>query len=480
MINSDLRTGMFRIMITHQSYAFIKSKLDFEKNEKDVELNDGNHLHKLTKIKKILKPNASSDRETPWFKNQADQIREEYKSRLNRIVVLSGELFRLSDRHLPKYRIYSNGKEEMPISKEVVKAQNFYSYFEKYIYPYWSPNHAEKKIRYTHNPVFDGMGRSFLRKYLYYDHDFHQDNALIDDKKYFHVIDHDWCFAKTTKKMHQHNTVSSVDEKGERERKVRVFKHDLSLRDYDNLPDIRDSNMGTWVWSDRDNAYYAYMDVVSKDVKFLSEKHFSALSCLVTQHLQQSLVAYHLENEEDKKNITVYLTSIFHKLPIILKQSAAFMKYICDNRIQAMQAVMFELNDFLLQNRHYLPSRDKDQKESKVEWRKRVFPQIMASMKQLISTYSHVLTQLNERPLDPIEKTYLEHFAVDICQDKPEALAHVKLFYSEQGMQRFAGLVDQYLPSPTPPVKKIGLFKSAVLKISEMAEFFTDKHLFVF
>jgi hypothetical protein len=454
-------SGLRVFMLTH-SYFAVKSKDKFD-SAQEAAVEDKVLNRKVSKIKKKLKPHAKPSRNVSWFKMElqagGDQkdIQEFCGERICRIIVLSGELFRLGDRHQTKYRIYADEKNQFPISKEIPNAEKFFEYFEKNIFPTW--NKVNRHFNY--NPIFEGMGRSFLRKFFYYDHDFHTDNALMGKDNYFYAIDHDWCFVNVTGNMHVTSGFKTTftDEKGINQVRhiPREYNDIFHVEDYDNLPLIQHRNMGAWFCDAKNaEAFYYYAKAFYNSSQFLNEKHFSTIFFLVTQDFQKYLVNYHIEHNEDKKNLLLELEKVFTKMPEILKQSSAFLDYLRENRMAAMQAVLFELYDFFIENRHYLPQRNKEKHETVKDWmaRTQLASFILDKVNEVINRYSDVLVQLGERQLDVIERSYLTEFARDTCKLSLSKLDIVKNFYEKQEMTFFAKAAKSYM-SISPETKTI-------------------------
>jgi hypothetical protein len=452
------------LFMTH-SYFFAKPQSHFDKTESQVTFDGGKELGRsIKKIQKVLKPDTSLSRQSYWYKinfqekkidiidgkqRVAGNIKPLCKERLNRIIVLSGELFRLGDRHQAKYRICVEEKEQFPISKEIPNTQVFLDYFNEKISPTY--NKVDDNIYYyEHNPVIEGMARGFLRKFLYYDHDFHQDNALVGENNYFYVLDHDRCFANVTRDLHSSNCYGFTTGTQKTISVAREYNNEFHVYDFYNLPIIQYRKMGNWFYDKHDMISWGYLRVISKKTKFLNEKYYSTIHFMVTQEFQKFMVNYHIEHAEDKKNILDDLENIFKKMPVILKKVSEFLDYLRANRMAAMQAVLFEFNDFFLGNRHYLPVRDKKNNESKAQWLVRIQPDIIERANQVIEIYSRFLEQLGERRLDPLERTYLKDFVKAVCVNSPQELGFVKEFYKQQDMLSFAALVDQYLLAANP------------------------------
>lgn len=426
-------------------YPFNKSTSQFESNEQELKLHS--QYHTAVKITKKVKSNTSQNYSIPWIKISKSIASKEYQPRLNRLIVLTGELFRLLDRHLPKYRLYSDNKTEFVISKEVLNSKEFYDFFNNKIGPYQAIFKAA--------PVLEGMGRGFFAKYFYLDNDFHSSNALVDKNNYFFAIDHDWAWVPISWSFHRNHRYTFDSQSF-----LRRYNTEMTVKDYDNLPLYSDYLPGINEWCD-DNYYYAYMKLVIKDKLFLNEKHFAALKILLTHKIQLQLIDYHIVNSTDKDAISTLLKSRHDNMIKILGKSSYFKKYISQNRIDIMYAVLFELYDFFKENRHYIP-RDK-LKESKDEYMKRIQPKVQQYAEKMIDLYSSLLSQWDEKSLSQQEIKDLKTFFNNIMQNDQAALKKVGQFYIGQGMKHFLCLASAECSMTTHACKNNSLFKPKII-----------------
>jgi len=396
-----------------KSYPFHKRYPHFQLDEIPYSLNDEANHHVVMQIKKSPKSQSSNARhENVWFKISNRTILPAYQSRLNRISVLAGELFRFLDGNLPKYRIYTDkNNEEFLIVKVVPRAATFYDDCEVF----WRHGILNSM------DSMEGMGRSFFGKFFYIDSDFHDENALVDQEKYFYGIDPDRCFHPVTRQMHV-NRCGEIDDA-------------FSTSNYDCLP-IVVGNLGNWPWNLPYKWVAPYMKQVAKKPTFCNEKHLSALKILITQDYQKSLVEYHIEHAEDKKAILELLERKFNDAARALAASQAFVIYVRENRVAVLQVIVFESWYFFQENKHYVSA---SPEEAKKEWE--------AHASQLIESCSLLWPKLAGVELCVDEKIKLKQFSFEINSLERKSFTAVKDFYLSQGMRRFAGLVDRVMSS---------------------------------
>jgi hypothetical protein len=448
--------------MTRSSYLFKKLNTHFKPEEHKLTLVDTATHHSATKIQKIHKAGSSPQRDDFWCKiNNTSQIQLSPidRSRLNQIIILSGELFRFSDGHLPKYRMWVEEKNEenaYPVSKFIPDSEDFFEYFKENIFPHQIL--VNRKWAYQHNPRLEGMARGIFGKYFYLDNDFHEGNALVDKKKYFHAIDHDWCFIPVTWDLHGKHVYGEADA-------PRTYNKLMTLKDYDNLPLFKDYQGSNCLWTNK--GFIPYLNVIAKDPDFINEKHFAALKTLATQDFQKYLVAYHIEDGEDAKGVGDILTERFNNFSKVLPQSASFMTYLRLNRITALQAIIFEVNDFFNHNRHYLLPRNKQNNETYPQWQVRIQPEKLNILKTVIEMYSQLLFQFGEHSLDEVETTDLLSFSMAIARNKVDELQSVKSFYLKSNMYSFADQVETYLqaaPREQQSEEKVAISNQLVSK----------------
>lgn len=404
MITSRQKTEVENRDSSNSSDPFTKPQNHFEPATEIKSLASKNH--EVQKVKKKFKAGSSDNRNNSfWYVIRTKSVKSSYKDRLNHIIVAVGELFRLLDGTLPKYRIMELENETLPISKEIENATLY------------------RNISNTE--YMEGMGRNLMGEIFYYQHDLHEGNCFVDENDYFKVIDHDRCFAPITLLM-QDLWPETIDQDVVQQNIERRMP--LTLEDYENFPRIttddykglsEGSNYTPNKWPIDDSDAYE----IAENEAFLNEKHFASIKLLVTKPLQNLILNHQIKHAEDAKRLIELLEKRISQLTMICKESEVLHEYLQTHRTNILQTLIYEINEFVKTNKHY----------------KNIIPDDV--LDNVIDSFNNVLTQIEEKPLSTDEIEAAKTFTKNI--DSATNKRQVKEFYLQQKMYRYANLFDE-------------------------------------
>lgn len=435
------------------SYPFDKPSSHFNEEALPVALPDGAVSHSVTKITKKLKEGSSPERNSAhWYLIKSmtiGSVQEDkslVKSFVTRSCVFLGDLYRLFEIYpdAPKYR--SLDKTEL-LSKEVKDSIPFHDYYEKNIYN--TIRFHGNTGDYDGHDFIQGLGRSVFFKFFTLNADEHFDNELVkkdpDTGKYYALgIDQDFGLSPLTGPLHVGT-------------KTLTFrKAFLTTQGYEQLPFLDEKEYGeskiNWAWNLKDAAaVIPYTKALAQSEQFLNEKHFSAFKALITSCYQQLLIGRHFEHHS-------IITQLFHQLRqellTILKKSSSFKLWLEQNCQEAIQAVLFEANEFLKMNKHYLP---KNSKVQELQWNfllKNIREDTLAALKHLGK----------ELTLGRFNQLFTEHAAA-IRANSSSEIADIASFYARQLMTVYAARITlKYAQLPLTHLTTFGCFQTPDLK----------------
>jgi hypothetical protein len=363
---------------------------------------------KVTTIFKKGKARAqySTRNYTEWYKIKQLYVKDIHKIRHNKISIFAGEVFRLIDiNESPKYRVLTEEKTNCIISKGLLNPTSLYDYLVKHDYSF---------------TYHEGIGRQFFLKYFLQESDMRFDNFYISKinsrSQYLYAIDHEFCFAPYTFQFY-----------GQKD----GVKPTLSLRDYNNLPFVRDYIVHNYDFGNLPR-YSAFLET---HPLFNNEKHFTALKILLSRSLIMAMQKWHIENPIDSLEICAQLKIRFQMLAMVLNGSTPFIRYLRNYKYEAFKAILFEWHTFQKDNRHYEP-----------------IPLI-----SFIPKFSKLLKNLGLHPLTKTECSALTKVVFKLQEEDEDVLRQIGVFYSKQGMRAYAKLTLPPVTKPTFP--KLKFFK---------------------
>lgn len=379
---------------TPPTYAFKKSLHHFEKIEQTS--------NEFTKLKKKPKPGSSPERaNNQWYEITNELTQEKHRTKVNQVIVATGELIRLLDPYQTKYRIYQDDKQEFPISQGI-KGRQFY----------------QRLYERNGTIYYEGMGRGFVAKLFVMDPDLHYKNILIDGDYYFHIIDHDRCFPAVTMPLH-----IKSDEK---------FSISQSQADYDSLPHLR-GEFGKRAPFELNSSEYVSSNIareLSTHPDLLNEKHFATLKIVLTEHLQSMVLNHHDDKSDTMREVKIIHAAQIQQFMKFAKNSPAFRDYVKKHRIEALYAILHEVNHFLRTNKHYIQA-----------FGKSVEQLLQEESAAILEKYSRMLQELGEEPLSRMEQADTQNFVNGI--ELREAIKTVKMFYLQQNWRLRAWRLDE-------------------------------------
>jgi len=297
------------------------------------------------------------------------------------------------------------------------------------------------------------IGTDTFIHYLLENNDLNAGNCLVNSrKKYFVAIDYDRCLPSV---MFQYIFVDPVkwltyDIGDHIKKKIdddlycvenvdECFMGEMTVRDYDNLPFLRDQVATTWHFMNiftemqKTDEYNPFKDVFQMLHCFLSivnEKHFAALITKLSIPFLLDLVDIHIKDEKDNNKFKEKILERFDKkLEMILLaseggvssygSSVSFKQYLKTYPVASIKAVLYHINRFFTYNRHYHG-----------DWK--------LISKEIIKRFSDLWKKLFNETLSINPE--LEKFAAAIQNNSLDALSEIKKFYNAN---RMALLVEQ-------------------------------------
>lgn len=246
------------------------------------------------------------------------------------------------------------------LSKRVKQDADVGEFQIRTLFYYWS------KLVSNQCEFWEGLGRVVFCKYLYQDNDFNLYNGLVDINQYFVGIDVEKCFWPVLEKYHNPPNHKSTDAKYVFDNntpftikyaftksgkpiflipdKKRDFIGEIHKDDYESLPNLKYLYPTNWFFLSPDLQHYTKS--LSSDIRFLNEKHFSALKALVTIDAKKFLIELHIDDEKDKHDAFDFVSIQLLKLTEICKQSSSFLNYLQCNRLSAMKVIINEIQQF--------------------------------------------------------------------------------------------------------------------------------------
>lgn len=418
---------------TSLAYAFIKKDVHFS-NGVEVKVDDGYEYHRLFQCKKIpkeSKPNSHRNQKE-WLMNHNTCTNPDKVDRQNATIVLMGEIYRFEiGVTQPKYRIVKNNDRSFPITEIVEGYQSFFDYACQNL----------TKTTYANNQYLHGLGRVSFNKWLYLENDYQFKNMCLNKDNYFVGIDHDRSLAplvlkfKTAyetdhlKKYLFRNYDSSVKHLS-REKKDKLTwlikdknmtdMGDIHLDDYQYFPLITHYLATNWQFEAAQN----YSKFLCAHPTFLNEKHFSALKSTVTQFIKRELIQLHIAHEQDQKEITELVTNRMAEMQNILTKSTDFIRYFIENGMDALHLILYEVQQFLMENKHY---RYTEPDHQNTQWKK--------ITENIIQEYNALHQLITGFELEEHQKETLLTAAEGIAKQDKQVLERVNTAYSKQGMQ---------------------------------------------
>lgn len=292
--------------------------------------------------------------ETEWLKIKLKP--EKTQPELLPFIITINEIFRfeigntqpecrLAENHMLSKRIKQDNVEELQV-------RTLYYYYHQFVA--------------NQNLYWEGLGRVVFCRYFYHDNDFNLYNGLVDINNCFIAIDLEQCLWPLTEKYHHgpnkiinqpkfvltNNTPFTVEfifsQLGQPayliKGKTREFIGELHKDDYEILPRINHFYPTSWFLIMPE--FDAYAKSLSRNIRFLNEKHFATLKLLVTMNVKKILINLHLQNENDKNDCIDFISAQLLKLTEICKQSEAFKNYLRANHETALKTIMVEISEF--------------------------------------------------------------------------------------------------------------------------------------
>lgn len=353
--------------------------------------------------------------------------------RLHNICIAMGEIFRFVDLYSPKYRILEEEKNKFLISKKII-SENIYTHIIKFI----EPDLSLDRCSYYGNHLLEGIGRGTLAKAFFFEVDLNDGNLLVIDNQYVVAIDHDRILHFVTNQFHYR-----ID--NEELNNTNYIKNLFNENSYIYFPLLTSSNYKfNWIWGLTDSnksrsSIPGYSYQLSFNNKLLNEKHLETIKLITGFFFITDLLAYHIENPRDLSKIMEALQYQIQALKAAAKNSSLFIDYLTKYHQSIGHALIFELDEFLRNNRHY------------------IFPSAAGARQQWNNLVMELIVNYNEflKEYVGIEQTSkLNDFATEIRKNSAFAIEIVREFYLSQDMSYYVKLTDKRLPSQNNELKE--------------------------
>jgi hypothetical protein len=429
--------------------TFRKERKHFANEEKEFKLADGFDYHKANLLNKNPKPqkiNPQRD-QANWVKIENSHVEAKKRHALNQIIVAMGECARFDiGNMMPKYRIMiASDGTEYPISKQIPGYQDFYDVSVE----------IDKREHPQPEDFYQGQGRAAFFNWGNYENDFHFGNAALNQDNYFVVYDHDQKFGTVTIPLRMefneidnkyvtydlstHKNIGKQFIKPVYDAQSKLtgyclrgtkmhFMGESRTSDYQILPEVHYFVPTCWDYN-KTNKLKEYSRFLAKHRVFLNEKHLSAFKSFVTQNIKAALLDIHIENPAHCNMIKELMLKRF---PAFL-QDESFQKYLAENRIAAMKAIMYEMYEFLKDNKHYCYDTPEMQQ---AQWQ--------AMCADTVKQFSELLKACKQAEISQEELTDLQQFSGNL------QLKTVYDFYHHQGMTYNAVAIMQQYSQRSP------------------------------
>lgn len=369
------------------------------------------------------------------IKIKFDQIHQNLLS----FVIAISEIFRFEIGYTqPEYRLSS----KYILSKKVEQGNEVGQFRVRTLYHYWDKLISDKPI------FWEGMGRVVFCKYLYQENDLNLYNVLVDKNDYFIGLDPETCFWSLIEKYHYgphykptntkvlvHNNTPFTAQRATTaagkpiyllQNKKRDFIGDMHNDDYEALPRIKHFYPSNWFFLSPELT--SYTKLLSRDCRFLNEKHFSALKSLVTIDMKRLLIDLHIKDKKDQSDAFSFVSQQLKQLTKICGKSQAFMQYLQAHRVILMQVILYEINQFFKNISAYTL----EDKKSQVSIQNYIYENSINQFSNLLLTWNC--------PLTTSEINNLMAFREKLQYPSRELVEQVNCFYRSQLMHYQATL----------------------------------------
>jgi hypothetical protein len=442
--STPLSLSQAKVLLALKAHRFSKSREHFG-NEKSFYFPAQAIGQSVYQFKKTVKQNSSQDRnESNWLTIKTPMILPEFLPRSIALSVVAGEFYRFDIGNTqPKYR--SLVEEETALLTKMIRESEFADFFE-YLSSRVSSFSNETNL--TMNRFLEGMGRVILTKWLYAEDDAHFGNFLVNKDNYLIGIDNNKCFYPVTHKFHmQLREVKALTVDIDNPSiKLKPICHlgknlyiveglsssdmgEMHQEDYNNLPVTRHHLAYNWQFITPQVKLF-YSKNLAQDKRFLNEKYFTTFKILTTAFVKDLLVDIHAQ-DQDRQETKNFVSGRIKKLAIIASNSDGIHSYLFENGIVILNVIIYEMNDFFNDNKHY---QAESEQEQQVLWE--------FFYKQVIQEFSKLMVDLSFIGLTEQQQKSVELYANNIKKNGQAEIKLVHAFYKAQLMNYHANLAE--------------------------------------